>query len=73
MKCDARGNIWVTGPGGLWIYGSDGKHIGNVVLPEVCANLHWGGKDWRTLFVTASTSVYSVPVKVGPHLEPFMI
>ena len=72
MKCDAEGNVWVTAPGGLWVYAPTGKLIGKVSIPELPANLHWGGEDWRTLYVTASTSVYAIPVKVGPRNEPFM-
>ncbi|MDO9637595.1 MAG: isochorismatase family protein [Pseudotabrizicola sp.] len=72
MKCDAEGNVWVTAPGGLWVYAPDGRHLGRVSLPELPANLHWGGPDWRTLYVCASTSVYTVDVKVGPRAEPFM-
>jgi len=72
MKCDARGNIWVTAPGGLWVYAPDGTLIGKIAVPEVAANLHWGGADWRTLFITASTSLYALDVKVGPHQEVFM-
>ena len=72
MKCDAEGNVWVTGPGGLWVYAPDGRHIGKVSIPEHPANLHWGGEDWRTVFVAASTSVYAVDVKIGPRNEPFM-
>lgn len=72
MKCDAQGNIWVTAPGGLWVYSAQGERLGKVAIPEFVANLHWGGDDWRTLFVTASTSVYAVGVKVGPHIELFM-
>ena len=72
MKCDAQGNIWVTAPGGLWVYAPDGRHIGKVAIPELSANLHWGGPDWRTLYVCATTSVYAIDVKVGPRNEPFM-
>ncbi|HMQ56943.1 MAG TPA: isochorismatase family protein, partial [Rhizobiaceae bacterium] len=72
MKCDAQGNIWVTAPGGLWVYDPGGALIGKVSIPELPANLHWGGADWRTLFVAASTSVYAVDVKIGPRNEPFM-
>lgn len=72
MKCDNQGNVWVTAPGGLWVYRPDGRLIGKVSIPELPANLHWGGEDWRTLFVAASTSVYAVPTKVGPRNEPFM-
>jgi len=72
MKCDAEGNVWCCAPGGLWVYAPDGRHIGKVSIPELPANLHWGGPDWRTLYVCASTSVYALPVRVGPRAEPFM-
>jgi gluconolactonase len=72
MKCDAQGNVWVTAPGGLWVYTRAGKLIGKVAIPELAANLHWGGEDWRTLYIAASTSVYAIPIKVGPRNEPFM-
>ncbi|MEM7523455.1 MAG: isochorismatase family protein [Pseudomonadota bacterium] len=72
MKCDHQGNVWVTAPGGLWVYAPDGRRLGAVAIPEMAANLHWGGADWRTLFVTACTSVYAVKTKVGPRNEPFM-
>lgn len=72
MKCDAEGNVWCCAPGGLWVYAPDGRHIGKVSVPELPANLHWGGPDWRTLYVCASTSVYAIPVRVGPRAEPFM-
>ncbi len=72
MKCDAEGNVWCTAPGGLWVYNPNGRLIGKVSIPELAANLHWGGADWRTLYVCASTSVYAVEVKVGPRNEPFM-
>ncbi|GMG82793.1 isochorismatase family protein [Paralimibaculum aggregatum] len=72
MKCDARGNVWLTAPGGLWVYAPSGRLIGKVSIPEKAANLHWGGKDWRTLFVCATHSVYAVQTLVGPRTEPFM-
>lgn len=72
MKCDAQGNVWVTAPGGLWVYNPAGQVIGKVEIPELAANLHWGGRDWRTLFVAASTSVYAVETRVGPRRELFM-
>ena len=72
MKCDAEGNIWLTAPAGLWVYDPAGKLIGKVVVPEFAANLAWGGKDWRTLFITASTGLYTLPVKVGPRRESYM-
>jgi gluconolactonase len=72
MKCDASGNIWCTGPDGVWVYNARGKIIGKVVVPEVAANLHWGDAEWKTLFICGSTSVYAIDVNVGPHIEPFM-
>ncbi len=72
MKCDALGNIWCTGPGGLWVYAPDGRLLGKVAVPEMVANLHWGDAGWHTLFITASTSLYALETKVGPHKESFM-
>lgn len=72
MKCDAEGNVWCTAPGGIWVYSPAGQLLGKVSVPELPANLHWGGPDWRTLYVCATTSVYAIPVKVGPRAEPFM-
>jgi gluconolactonase len=72
MKCDAKGNIWVTAPGGVWVFAPDGTLLGKIAVPEFAANLHWGGRDWRTLFITASTSLYALDVAIGPRPEPFM-
>ena len=72
MKCDQSGNVWVTAPGGLWVYNPQGQLIGKVSIPELPANMHWGGETWRTLFVCASTSVYAVDTIIGPCNEPFM-
>jgi gluconolactonase len=58
MKVDAMGNIFCTGPGGIWVCRASGELLGRVILPELPANLAWGGDDWCTLFVTARTSVY---------------
>jgi gluconolactonase len=72
MKCDMKGNVWVTGPGGVWVYSPEGRKLGEVAIPEMVANLHWGGEDWRTLFLPSTTSLYAVRTKVGPRNEPFM-
>ena len=72
MKCDSAGNIWVTAPGGVWVYNRSGALLGKVKVPELVANLHWGGPDWRTLYMCASQSLYAVRTKIGPRVEPFM-
>ena len=72
MKCDSRGNVWCTGPGGVWVYAPSGELIGKVRVPEMVANLAWGGPDFQTLYMCATHSVYAVKTKVGPRLEPYM-
>ncbi len=65
MKVDERGNVYVTGPGGIWVFNPSGAHLGVIQTPEKAANLAWGGDDWGTLFITASTSIYRVQLKVS--------
>jgi gluconolactonase len=62
LKVDARGNVFSTGPGGVWVCRANGTLLGRIVLPELPANLAWG-EDGSVLFVTARTSVYRVPTK----------
>ena len=65
MKIDVHGNVYLTGPGGIWIFDTSGEHLGVLQTPERAANLGWGGDDWTTLFITASTSIYSIQCKVS--------
>ena len=60
MKVDAKGRVYCTGPGGCWVFDSDGSHMGIIRLPEIPANLAWGGHDHRTLLFTARTSIYTM-------------
>ena len=69
MKVDTAGRVFSTGPGGCWVYSPEGEHLGTIVLPEVPANCAFGGDDYRTLFFTARTSVYSVRVTT-PGVKP---
>ncbi len=64
MKVDSEGNVYVTGPGGISIFDPSGKKLGIIEMPEVSANLAWGEDDWKTLFITASTSVYRIRLSV---------
>jgi gluconolactonase len=61
MRFDARGNLYCTGPGGVWIVDPDGRHLGLIRVPEKTANLCFDG---RGIFITASTSIYHVDTKV---------
>jgi gluconolactonase len=62
MECDEFGNVWVTGPGGVWVLSPEGQRLGIIRTPEVCGSLCWGGPDLRTLFLTTSTTVHTMPV-----------
>ncbi|WP_421849303.1 SMP-30/gluconolactonase/LRE family protein [Novosphingobium sp.] len=72
MKCDELGNIWVTGPHGIWVFSPDGVHLGILPLPEHAGNLTWGGPSWTDLFLCCSTSVYMVKTTVRGHREGYM-
>lgn len=60
MKVDSEGNVYVTGPGGVSIYDSSGEKLGRIDVPEVAANIAWGDDDWKTLYITSSTSVHRI-------------
>ncbi|MFN8225014.1 MAG: SMP-30/gluconolactonase/LRE family protein [Gaiellales bacterium] len=70
MKCDEHGNVWVTGPRGVWVFAPDGRKLGEVPTPEVCGNLTWGGADLRTLFLMTTTTVHALRTRVGPAALP---
>jgi len=69
VKVDVQGNVYVSGPGGLWILSPDGKHLGTIVGPEHPHNLTWGDDDGRTLYLTAQTGLYRVRLKI-PGIRP---
>jgi gluconolactonase len=72
MKLDERGNVWVTGPGGVCVFDPDGQHIGTVEVPENVGNINWGGPDWNQLFIPATSSVYRIQCKVSGNRLPYM-
>jgi gluconolactonase len=76
MKLDARGNVWVTGPGGVCVFDPEGQHIGTVEVPENVGNINWarppGGPDWNQLVIPATTSVYRIQCKVSGNQLPYM-
>jgi gluconolactonase len=67
MKVDREGNIYSTGPGGVWIFSPDGKPLATLLIPEKSANVAWGGQDRKTLYITASSSVYRVRLEIPGH------
>jgi gluconolactonase len=72
MKLDERGNIWVTGPGGVLAFSPEGEHIGTIQVPEPVGNLNWGGPDWNWMFIPATSSVYRIECKVSGNRLHYM-
>jgi gluconolactonase len=75
MKVDRKGNIYVTGPGemgewGIWILSPEGKHLGTILIPDHPANLGFGDKDGKTLYITSRPGLYRVRLKVGGTPPP---
>ena len=64
IKVDRDGNLFVCGPGGIWVLSPQGEHLGTLTLPESPHNLAWGDADGRTLYVCALTSIYRMRVSV---------
>ena len=63
MRVDTTGNLFITGQGGIWLFDPAGEHLGTIMLAEQTANLAWGDSDWKTLYITSSTSVLKLRTK----------
>jgi gluconolactonase len=64
LKVDERGNVYATGPGGVWVLAPDGTRLGVIVTPETPANCGWGD-DGKTLYITAETGIYRIKLGVA--------
>lgn len=64
MKVDANGNVYATGPGGVWIFSPEGKHLGTIKPTETPANCAWGD-DGKSLYMTAVTGLYRIKLSVA--------
>jgi gluconolactonase len=64
MKVDVEGHVYCTGPGGIWVMDPAGRHLGRIRVPGHASNMAWGENDWRTLFITARSSVYRIRLNV---------
>ena len=72
IKVDEKGNLFVSGPKGIWVWDANGNHLGTIVMPEQPANLTWGDPQYDTLYITATTSVYRLKTKTRgfvPYLQ----
>jgi gluconolactonase len=72
MKCDEHGNVYVSGPEGVWVFDPDGERLGVIEVPENVGNLNWGGDGWDELYIPASTSVYRIKLNVSGNRLGYM-
>jgi gluconolactonase len=64
MKIDKAGNLYVSGPGGLWILSPEGKHLGTIIPPKHPHNFTWGDADGKTLYLCAKSGLYRMPLNI---------
>jgi gluconolactonase len=64
VRVDKKGNVYGSGPGGVWIISPEGKHLGTIRVPEIVTNVGWGDEDGKTLYITASTSLYRIKLNL---------
>jgi gluconolactonase len=69
LKVDQGGNLYVSGPGGVWIISAEGKHLGTIKAPKLPANFAWGDEDGKTLYMTARTGLYRMRLNI-PGIRP---
>lgn len=60
MTTNSNGEVFCTGPGGIWVFDPDGQHLGTIATPEQASNCCWGDHDKRSLLITAESSIYRV-------------
>ncbi len=64
IKVDRAGNLYVSGPGGIWILSADGRHLGTIVAPMHAHNFNWGGEDGKTLYLCAQSALYRIHLNI---------
>ena len=64
VKVDQQGNLYVSGPGGLWVISPAGKHLGTIIAPKHIHNMAWGDEDGKTLYLTARTTLYRMRLNI---------
>jgi gluconolactonase len=69
MKADVKGNLYLSAPGGVWIFDASGKHLGTIRAPKPVHNFAWGGDDGRTLYLCARSALYRVQLLI-PGTRP---
>jgi gluconolactonase len=63
IRVDKKGNVYCTGPGGIWVWDPEGHHLGTIMMPESTANFNWGDADYATIYFSSRTSIYRLKTK----------
>jgi gluconolactonase len=69
IKVDRKGNLYVSGPGGLWVISPEGKHLGTIIAPKHPHNFAWGDDDGKTLYLCARSGLYKMRLGI-PGVRP---
>ncbi len=69
IKVDQQGNLYVSGPGGLWVISAEGKHLGTIVAPKHVHNMNWGDEDGKTLYLCGRSGLYRMRLNI-PGIRP---
>lgn len=69
IKVDQKGNLYVSGPGGLWVISPAGKHLGTIITPKHVHNMAWGDEDGKSLYLCARSGLYRMRLNI-PGIRP---
>ena len=69
LKVDQMGNVYVSGPGGIWILSRAGKHLGTIIAPMHLHSFAWGDEDGKTLYLCARSGLYRMRLNI-PGIRP---
>ena len=72
IKVDKQGHVFSTGPGGVWVISPEGEWLGLIEVPEIVANVTWGGPSWSALYICATHSLYRVQTRTRGTRVPHM-
>jgi gluconolactonase len=71
LKVDSRGNVWMTGPGGIIVIDPTGKMIGRIQLPAGSTNIAFGDADYKSIFLTSGANIYRIKTKVKGQIPMY--